>query len=91
MDIIGLLAAIATIIAGILGWYFDKDRLRGKALSIKRQEGKAKQKELDNAIKLQDYKTLSAIALELHDSLRMRQSAKSVAGQLGDKELPPKP
>jgi len=86
-----LIGSIVTLLIIILGWYLDRNRLKNKALNIKHEAGKKKQKELDLAIKEKDYKKLSAIALELHDSLRMRQSAKSVAGQLGDKEMPTKP
>ena len=70
MELAGLLTAIVTIIGMVLGWYFDKDRLRGKALNVKKEEGKEAQLEIDYAAAKKDYETLSIIMQRLHDSRR---------------------
>ena len=66
----GLITAILTLIGMVLKWYFDKDRLRGKALNVKKQEGQEAQKAIDTAVAKKDYETLSVIMQRLHDSRR---------------------
>ena len=73
MELAGLLTAIVTIIGMVLGWYFDKDRLREKALNVKKEEGKEAQLEIDNAVAKNDLQSLSAIMQRLHDSRRVLQ------------------
>ena len=69
------IGAALTIIAALVKWYTDKDRLRGKALQVAKELGESEQKKLDDAAKNNDAGVISAIMQQLHDSRRVCESS----------------